>query len=319
MPIPVMRPDPLPEPPPPPPSTTTSRITGTWTAPSGVVIQLADCSTGVDWLAGREGTDMPPFEITEDPVHDGAGSTVRGVRAIPRDVVLPLLVHLDEYGDWRALQEHLTSAFDPQAGDGILTLRQPTGVARNLTGRYRQGMEGADIRDPRGLWYRIYPTVIRGHDPWWYDDTEEQVIRWQTDVVGGLLDDPFFPLRLTGASLLGDAVVRLRGTVKADPVWEVDGPASTVLFRHVRTGRLFEFDLTTAPRTLAGGQTMTIDTNPLRQTVTRSDGVNLYGARVGIPDLWSLDTGDNPIELIVTGGQATTAVRMRYRPRNLIA
>lgn len=294
---------------------TFGRVTGTWSSPDGEVVILSDCSTGVDWLAGREGEDMPPFDVYEDENIDTDGSSIRGVRATPRTVILPLLVHKARYAEFRDIHQRIARAFDPFRGDGTLTLRQPDGVTRQLTARYSSGLEGRDIADPYGKWWRIYPLALRAVDPWWYD-TAPRVLTWRASSgQAGFFEGPFFPLKLSGSAVLGAAVANNVGDAPVHGVWTITPPYTGMQLINETTGKA----ITLNGAEIADGPDLIIDTRPGRQSIRDSTGQNLWGTRVGTPTLWPLVRGVNVIELAVSGTSAATEVRFEYTPRRLTA
>lgn len=284
-------------------------VQGSWTSPDGDVIDMWDCSTGFTWLAGRQGVDMPPYELVTQQNIDDDGQTIVGRRALARHPVLPVLLHLDGFGAWRRLQQRVMRAFDPLRGDGVLTITQPDGSARRLYATYEQGMEGQDIADPRGLWHRIYALQLVASDPWWYADKGE-VLRFGVTAAGGLLDTPFLPLKLTSSAVIGETSADNTGDVPTYPVWTVKGPGTSVELRNRTTGRVMRFGFN-----LTESQSVTIDTRPRRQSVIRQDGVNLFSTTVGTPDFWPLLRGVNAVTIDVADATTQTAVTLEYTPR----
>jgi len=259
--------------------------------------------------------DMPPFDLQEQVNIDDHGSTITGVRALPRNVVLPLLVHLDTFGAWRAKHKALVRAFDPTLGDGRLELTQPDGETRVLYARYSQGMEGKDVADPTGLWHRIYPLQLRAVDPWWYAPEPVVYPFGVTKSGGGFLTPPFLPLKLSGSGVLGETTADNDGDVLTYPVWRINGPAGLTTLSNRTTGRSLTFNLD-----LSEGQYVTVDMRPRRTSIYSNDGVNLFPLRVGTPDFWPLLRGTNEITLNVAGADpTTTSVAFTYTPRYLMA
>jgi len=284
-------------------------VQGSWTSPDGDVIDLWDCSTGVSWLGGRQGVDMPPYELVTQQNIDDDGQTIVGRRALARHPVLPLLIHLDTYGGWRQLQQRVMRAFDPLRGDGVLTVTQPDGSSRLLHATYEQGMEGQDIADPRGLWHRIYALQLVASDPWWYA-TDAVRIPFGVSSRGGLLDPPFLPLKLTASAVIGETTAVNQGDVPTYPVWTITGPGSSVALTNRTTGRVmrFLFDLDE-------DDTVIVDTRPRRQSVVSGTGENLFSLTLGTPDFWPLLRGSNDITIDVADATTDTTVVIEYTPR----
>lgn len=293
----------------------TLRVRAVWTGGNGDEIHLTDCPGGVDWLTGRGGGDLPPFEQTEDDVVDGDGSVIRGVRALPRTYLLPLAVKGEDFTAWRALHQRIARSFNPLTGDGQLRIQQPDDTSRILTCRYNGGAEGDSIVDPDGrYWYRVWGAKLRAVDPWWYAALS------QTIHFGAPGTTPFFPilpLRLSRSQVLGEATLSLDGDVRTWGVWTIHGPADgTAVLRSATLDRSITLDLT-GDHALAEGETVTVDMRPGRQGIRGPAGEAWWSARVGVPSMWWLQPGVNDLSLSVAGGDEHTAVDFEYVPRFL--
>jgi hypothetical protein len=297
----------------------TLRPRAVWTGGNGDEIHLTDCPAGVDVAAGRAGEDMPPFEMIEDDVPDGDGTVVRGVRALPRTYLLPLIVKGAEgdYAGFRALQQRLLAAFSPLSGDGRLRIQQPDGTSRVLTCRYESGAEGDQIREPGGrLWYRKWAIKLRAHDPWWYA-AAAQTVTFTAEAPTGFF--PILPAVLTRGQLSGETTLTLEGDVRTWGLWTVHGPARGVtVLRSATLGREFRVDFS-GDHALDTGQAATIDMRPGRVGIRGPAGQPWWSARASAPSMWWLQPGVNDVEISVAGGEAGTSVDFTYTPRFLSA
>lgn len=298
-----------------PPALLRTRIAAIWTPPYGDAITLTDCSGGIDWLTGRSGEDMPPFEWTEDENVDYDGSVIRGVRATPRTLTLPILLKVEgPFTQWRPLHQRFLKALNPLRDDGVMTYVMPDGSSRQLFCRYKQGAEGDAIRDPRGLWWRVYATQWRAVDPYWYATTP-QTVQWGVPEAGSFF--PILPVQLTSSRVIGDATLDLAGDVPTYGVWTITGPAAGVAtLRSVTLGRTVSLNLTGAYE-LGAGESVTVDMRPGRVSITGPDGPddNWWPARAGLPQPFSLEPGLNNLQIAVAGATTATQVTLVYQPK----
>lgn len=310
-------------PPPSGPPETGPRVHAWWTGANGDEVHLTDCSAGIDWTDGRSGEDLPPFTVTEDamPEGDQPAAVIRGVRAAPRLVTLPILVHAPTNAAFRTRQQRLIRAFNPIPGDGRLRYLQPDGTTRVLTARYDSGAEGSGIQDRAGLWWRLWAVQLRAVDPYW-SSLEPESLTFGSGAGAGFF--PLLPVTLGSSSVLGETTATLAGDVRTWGVWTIHGPANGVTtLRNTTLDRTVTLNLTGAHE-LDEGETLVVDMHPTRAritayTVAEPDGANWFSARVGVPQMWPLEPGDNDIELAVAGATSATSLTFEYTPRWLAA
>jgi hypothetical protein len=289
------------------------RLEADWVSPDGTVLRLTDCAGGIDWMRGREGTDLPPFELVEDEVIGGEGSVIRGVRVLPRLVSVPIIMHSGTWARWRALQQTIAQALNPVAGDGRLVFRHPDGTVRVLPARYVGGAEGTDLHDPAGLHYRLYPLKLRAVAPYALD-ADPIRLEWRSGAsTGGFF--PLHPVRLASSRVLGETNARNTGHVQTSGVWTIHGPADgTAVLRHDGLGRELVLDLSGA-EALSEGDSRVVDMRPGLQSIRDQNGQSRWRVRVGTPQMWPLLPGDNPLTLQVGGAETGTRVTFEYTRR----
>jgi hypothetical protein len=315
---------PLPPPPPGGGGTTTNIITPPvsvqedvappviyWTAADGSITYLLG-GAGYRLLKGARGLDMAPFQmyLDESPALDGAFS--RGVRAMTRDVFLPLLIEADDRKTFLARKRILLRLLDPKRGPGVLTWAEPDGTARHLEAYYSSGMEG-DWSDDQaaGLWQK-YGLTLQAVAPYWYGD--DVTLLWKNTV-----SQTFFPLVhasgnfvvLPPGEVLGSITASNDGDVDAFPVWTVSGPASAITLTNSTTGKTLS--LTSS---LAGSSNKRIiDTRAGVQTIVNESGTNKWAEVNDGSALWQLAPGANSLTVSVTGSGTGTSVQLVYKPR----
>lgn len=286
---------------------TFARTVGTWTGGNGDLIYLTDCALGIDWQAGRSGTDMPKFDLGSSPNPAGHGSIPGPVRALDRTVILPTLIHMDRWEDWRSVQQRFLRALNPLDGAGELAISQPDGSTRYLTATYETGAEGQDIVDYRGLWFRKYPVQLHAFDPFWRGP-ELGPVHFGNVASAGFLTPPFLPLKLAQSQVLGTNVIDNQGDVETWPIWLAGGPFTVLTLRNDSTGQ----ELTLNHPTLVG-ETVTIDTRPVIKSVKDGLGANLWPQLATNPQLWPLRPGFNTVTITATGSGPATFVDLLSR------
>lgn len=300
-----------------PGGSTSTRIQAIWSPPVGDPIMLTACPDGIDWLPGRSGEDLPPFEFVTSENVGYHGATILGVRATTRIQTLPLLLHVQgPWSDWRPLHQRFVKAMNPLAGDGILTYVMPDGTSRQLFARYSKGGEGDAISDPAGLWWRKYAIQFRADDPWWYSTTPE-VVGWDVGGPAGFF--PLLPVQLTSSRVIGDTTLDVAGDIESYGVWTITGPANGLAtLTNVGQGRSVRLNLTGTYQ-LGAGQTVTVDMRPGSRSILGPTGQPWLNARVGIPQFFDLAPGLNQLTLAVAGATTATRVRFTYQPKWLAA
>ncbi len=278
-----------------------------WVDPAGTVTLLNDGSVlDVGW--GLQGRFMPPVEFVEDDVPNQDGNQLREVRVRPREVALPLDVQGADAADLRIQLRSLLRMFNPKRGNGRLRVTSPDGTVRELTCRYRQGLELQEAFEA-GLGTQRSVVVFRANDPYWYD-TAPTSVTYRTAPASPFLGDPFLPLRLSSDTILGEQTVTNDGDVLAWPVWTVHGPATSVRLTNVTTGLVIDL-----PVALTATQSVVIDTRPFRKTVRRDDGTNLYGSLTDASALWPLPEGASTVRAELPGATSATYVTLVYARR----
>ncbi|HLH22439.1 MAG TPA: hypothetical protein VK066_07935 [Chloroflexota bacterium] len=282
-----------------------------WVAPDGVETVLSG-QPQFELLWGRQGAFMPPIAFAEEPVPLQPGARLRQVQVGVREVDLPLLLRGADATALRALYRTLLHTFDPQRGDGKLRVQGPDGGVRELTCRYHSGLEGAEVldKDAGGTSWRKVVLVLRAWDPYWYATAPTRV----DFAVGSAATPffPFFPLRLSASTVLGDAAVSNPGDVEAWPIWTITGPGSNLVLTNVTTGAAL-----TLVTTLGASDVVTIDTRPGQKTVSGADGSNLFGTLNAASHFWALPRGSSSVRVELSGATGGSLVTLVYYPRYL--
>lgn len=277
--------------------------TTVWIDPTGGMTQL-----DVDWdVSGRF---APPNHFEEDEIPEQPGSRVRAVRHKPRDMPLALWIGAASETALRMAIRDLVAVMDPIRGDGRIRVTAPGGDQRELTCRYRTGLElNEKLGDTSGPGVQLAVPVFHAADPYWYSVSDE-VAEYSLGSATATWF-PFPPLRLSASELFSDATITNTGDVEAWPVWTITGPGSAINLRNLTTGMLLTLSTTLT------STSVTIDTRPGAKSVVRSDGTNLFGSLSDTSALWSLARGANAIQMEITGATSDTRVRLSWKPRYL--
>nr|WP_246422087.1 phage tail domain-containing protein [Nocardiopsis mwathae] len=256
---------------------------------------------------------MPEYEYyrRESGVLDG--DQVAGVRALPREVFLPIRVHGESRRDIIDRRRALARDLDPfpahGGGAGTITVTEFDGTRRRITAHYEGGAEGDMGRDHEGLTWATLGLKFRCEQPYWELDPVELIYRGPTGDDGTWL--PILPVRVRDSTAIGPGMpIRIEGGVRTWPVWELKGPLGPgVRLANRTTGKWLEID-----RAIGEGETLVIDTRPRRKSV-RLDGANAYRylTQPG-STLWPLRPGDNTIDAETGQMSDNSRLVLRYTP-----
>lgn len=292
-----------------------------WIDPSGVVTEFFKSDTPLPKssaypiaLAGRTGDLMPPYEFATDVLPTRHGEILLQVRTGARTVKVPLLVEAADASTMSDWLRTFAYRLDPLRGDGTLRVITEWGDTRDLTCRYRRGLEGdASVENANPLW-RFLNLEFYAADPYWQSATESTL---QVAASNATTFFPFFPLilPLTGQSI--DTTTYNDGDVHAYPIWTVHGPFTMFRATNLDTGELFQLDYSAG-----ASDVVIIDTRPDRvtpylQALGIDDG-NLFSYLTEASELWTLPPGTTNlrIEFSNTTSATTASVSFRWRYRS---
>lgn len=315
-PPPVVVPDPVDPAPPPPAITTPLFPPRRWTLgrPGAAARPLTtDWPYGIRLLKGMTGCGIPPAALTSDAKPNDHGSLFRAIRYTERDVFVPLIVWGANGPEVTARRRELEELLDPLVGPVELTVNQPDGENRSITGYYVGGAEGDMAADRWGRAFQKVGAVIRCLDPWWSTGPVTQEWRLVTATKQFLPSaDQFFPVQLGSGQVAGHAVVVNEGDTTAEPIWSVTGPGSNLVVTNDTTGESWSLS-----GSLSGGQTVVVDTRRSQQTVVdAADGTNLFDRLGTTPlQLWALGRGPNAVSVALDDADADSRVAVTFTPR----
>lgn len=259
-------------------------------------------------LKGMNGRFMPPLSVNEEEVPFQSGSRLRQIKVKSRDIDIPLLIKASSEIELRQKVRECLRMFNPLKGDGKLKVITPDGSQRDISCRYISGLEGKEDRNSKGDVWQTVVLVFRAFDPFWYD-TGTNVQTFKINESPGLFF-PILPLRLVSSTVFADITVNNTGDVETWPEWIITGPGENIVLRNFSTG-----EVTHLETALESGETMTINTRPFVKTVTKSDGANLFGTMTDESSLWSLQEGENSIQIEMANATVDSNIQLTYKNR----
>lgn len=294
-------------PPPPPPPVVVPSLYAEWRAPDGTVLPLHQPDPAAGWLTTRgiAGWGAVPRSRVDDPSPRG-GVAVRHVRAEPRLLTWPLHLYSEESPDeYAQIMRRITGLFTQTAelGAGVLRVRHPDGVTREIEAVYEDGLGG----DAGQGWMSSTPVLTLFCPDGFWRDIAPQVVRREYQVTYDFLEDDF--PQVTSGQVLGSSTIFNPGDTDAWPDWTITGPATAITATNQRTGEAF-----TLTHTLEATEQIRITTHP--PTVVGPDDSDITDD-LDWPGavLWPLKRGTNPVTFAVTGSDLGTSIALAYTAR----
>ena len=142
-------------------------------------------TSGTDWVLdgtngmwegrGKKGFHAPQYAHFRDESPNIAGAFWRGVRTLPRELFLPIVIRDPNRDNVLARRRELISALDPLKGECTLTSAWPDGSARSIKARYVDGMDaGEQGPGEYGITVIRYGLRFIADDPYMFGDTISQ-------------------------------------------------------------------------------------------------------------------------------------------------
>lgn len=277
------------------------RVTYTWTGTDGQVWDITDGPVRLAAGASGFGITTPTHWLNESPGVDGA--QWQGMHVGPKDIFLPVHVHGGTSENMLDLERAFFAGLNPRL-EGTLRATAPDATWREIRARYKEGAEGEYDLDPILMGYAPYPLRLLACDPYW--GGPEVSVTFPFVEPAQFFPGP--PFTLLPNSTLDTASVDNPGDEDAFPVWVISGPCTS--FR-VGVGTA----VVAATITLLAGQSVTIDMDPRRLTVTDQAGA----------DRWSTLTDATfdpippgvgvPLVTEISGATSSSSVELRFTPR----
>lgn len=270
---------------------------------NGNVTPLNDLVTTWD-VRGMKNFANLPFGINSYEAPLTPGESVTNVKFRAREIDYPMLVTANNPKEFIETLRALSAALNPDKGEGRFRVSHATTYARELNCRYVRGLEGNGGGKGWTPQSGMMILTFRASDPFWYSTA------WKTQLFSlatPVSFFPFFPLRLTQASIFSTVTINNGGDATAYPVWTITGPCTSAVLKNLITDETTEITLA-----IGDGVTMEIDTRPGIKSVT-SGGLNYFYALSQASLLWGLQRGDNPLQIELNDTSANTRVELKWK------
>ncbi|MEU5030165.1 phage distal tail protein [Streptomyces milbemycinicus] len=281
-----------------------------WTDAKGRTTLLSDWESGWVLQPGIRGLDMPGYDFFTDASPQIDGNALRGLRAQPREVFLPVAFFDTDRAGFLASKRSFLGTLNPYLGLGTLTLTESDGSFRTIEAYYVSGAEGDTGRDTSGLRWQTFGLTFSCPSPYWLGEAIR--LEFSAGASGGFF--PVLPLRVRDSQVLGDTTIDNPGDATSFPVWTIHGPATSAVITNNTTG--LSFSVTAS---LGSSDVLVVDTRERVQTAVLNGTDNWWPNLSTDSDLWGLEPGENDISLTLVGTDSDSMVQVDYRPRFLTA
>jgi phage-related protein len=259
-------------------------------------------------LKGLQGFYMPPVAITEEEVPFQSGSRHRQTQIKAREIDVPLKISGADPIEFEKTLRWLLRTFNPLKADGKFKVTGFDNRQRELSCRYVHGFEMDESQGMKGRTWQKAVGVFRAFDPFWYD-SNTIVQTFKINESSGLFF-PILPLRLASSTVFADISIDNTGDVETWPEWIITGPGENIALHNLSTGEIIRLDVS-----LEAGETITIDAKPFHKTISKNDGTNLFYTLSDDSALWSLQDGDNSIQIEMANATTESSIQLTYRNR----
>lgn len=268
-----------------------------WTGWNGDTWQVGGCgdyTTGV--ILGRRVRGLHYGDLeewsSESPAVDGAQHL--GYRARPREVFFTVRVYSHTMSqEWIEHDSRWWRSMLPASpgvrGPGRLTITQPNGAKRWLDLWPRHTGDHEFEVDPARRGWAVYGQYLTAYRPYWTSDRVSSHRFTQggaSGFFGGSVGGRGTPFVIGSQSVFGAATISNPGEEPAWPVWTVRGP-----FTSAKIG--VPGQLSEIRASVASGDWLTIDTDPLAQSVTDSTGAARYPTQITGAPFAAIPPGQN--------------------------
>lgn len=268
------------------------------------------------WEApGKKGFHGTTYQHYRDESPMVAGAFWRGVRATPKELFLPIVIRDPNRDLVLAKRRAIARALSPVRGSGecVIASTWPDGSVRRINARYVDGLEGGE-QGPGDWGVTVIKYGLRfiADDPYFYGDeiTENYSLAPQTRTelpIPGA--DTFFEV-VSSPLLAAGSVVTNLGDVDSYPIWNFIGPFTQIIAQNATSGKTFTIVHTAA----TSANTLSLVTEPGESYLVDENGVNRWDKLTAGYQLWPLKSGDNTVNISLTGPTTDSAAILRYRP-----
>lgn len=233
----------------------------------------------------------------------GDGSRYRGVRALARDIDLPITIIGRNRAELKVYLSRLAVALSAPA---TLKFIEDDGVVWQVQVMHTGGGDAAYGKDTDGETYWRSSITLRAGSPYFEAAQPFRKSIKGADVARGLIGK-LVNLRLAPSQTIGSITLENTGDAAAYPIWTVYGPGDT--FKAVSpSGEVLQWN-----GTLAAGAALTIDTEA--GTVVDQTGANRYAELATAPRLWAVPPGVTTAQCSLLNVTTASTITCTWQPR----
>lgn len=276
-------------------------------------IVLTDRTAG--WRVGKNHRGLGAVErqlVTADsPWIDG--TEVDDDYALPQSIFLPITMWADTRDEMLAkLRNFQASMRTRKPGNvvapGELELAQADGRRFRVRCHYRGGLPNEETLQSGGdtNWVR-FTLELFAPDPYWYG-AEAKTLSWVFSDPTPFLGNPFLPLNISAAQVIGDAQIINEGTEDAYGTWRVTGPGTALILTNPGSGETL-----TVNGSIPGGQVLTIVTDPFKGDISlQPAGTDWWPNLADGSKLWAIPPGTTEVSLTLTGAASGSRIDFEF-------
>ncbi|MFJ3665076.1 phage distal tail protein [Streptomyces sp. NPDC090106] len=281
-----------------------------WTDTRGRTTFLSDWENG--WLLqpGIRGLDLPGYDFYTDTSPQIDGNTLRGLRAGPREIFLPVAFFDTSRSGFMARKRSFFSTLNPRLGLGTLAMAEADGSVRTIEAYCASGAEGDFGESNSGLRWQLVGLTFSCPSPYWLGEPVHA--EYGAGASGSFF--PVLPLVVRDSQVLGQTTIENPGDARSFPVWTINGPMTSAVITNNTTG--LSFSVTAS---LSSSDVLVVDTRERVQTAVLNGSTNWWPNLATASVLWGLEPDENDVSLTLVGTDSTTVVQLDYQPRFLTA
>lgn len=285
----------------------------TITDPNGTDWAL-DGTVGLWEAPGKKGFHGTLYQHYRDESPMVAGAFWRGVRALPRELFVPVALHYLNRDDLLAKRRALAKALSPIRGrECTISSAWPDGSVRRIKCRYVDGLDaGEQGPGAYGVTTMKYGLRFIADDPFFFGSLITQnyslapQTRTELPIPGA---DTFFEVVSSPLLAAGTTVTNI-GDVDTYPTWQFIGPFNSIIAQNVTTGKTFTITYTAA----TSANSLSLVTEPGESYLVDESGTNRWDKFTAGYQLWPLVDGDNLVNITLTGANTTSSAILQYNP-----
>jgi len=280
--------------------------------------------TGVDWsldgtagyweAPGKKGFHGTTYQHYRDESPMVSGAFWRGVRALPRELFVPIVIRDFDRNVLLSKRRALAKALSPLNGkECTIASAWPDGSVRRIDCRYVDGLDGGEQGPGEyGITTMKYGLRFIADDPFFYGDTITQnyslspATRTELPIPGA---DTFYEV-VASPLLAAGTIISNLGDVETFPTWQFVGPFTQIIAQNVTTGKTF----TIAHTAGTSANSLSLVTEPGESYLVDESGVNKWDKLIAGYQLWSLIQGNNLVNITLTGADVTSTAILQYAP-----